>query len=489
MNDLERRLEELFMSDSGARRVERVNVRVSRRGLPAFAFLGAVSLATLALVAALSLARSGRENVPASTPSDAAAVADRNASASVPSSAAPTSSESVLCGEVSQFTSAPTGGGFFVITPRGQTGSRVVIPDGVQVGGLSGYACVKVRQLPQGAPSIAFVSLLAPGTEGYVAEGSASPSAAGSNAPTSVKPDAAHGLITFTNLRTEADATDLQQPPYFARTTFNTFEAAVSPDGKRVAVLAGGETGTSLIWFTTARPNDVTRVLGFAGSGEVAGPIVWAGDNSPSVLFAAYRQTGASPQAPTTYSALRVVDLGTNQVREIARINNGSRVMPVAWRPDRRFAGAIEVVAGAANTYDVVRDGSPDVERTPLGGAGGAVSASRDGLRIAAIVTAAPEVTPVVRWWPSDQPAAARTIASTQNGRPELASFRPGAPDELGVSIAAPCVACQGVPPPGHFEIWNVATGAQRVVNATVGFQMWRADGSAAIQGATLTRE
>ena len=35
-------------------------------------------------------------------------------------------------------------------------------------------------------------------------------------------------------------------------------------------------------------------------------------------------------------------------------------------------------------------------------------------------------------------------------------------------------------------EIWNVATGAQRVVSPTLGFQFWRVDGSAAIDGSNL---
>src|SRR4051794_19101846 len=115
MSDLERRLEDLFMSDSRARRVERVNAPPSRRGrLAPFAFLGAVSLGTLALVVAFTLVRGGRENVPASTPSGAAVVASSSPSTS------PAASESVMCGQITLFSTTPTGGGFFVVTPKGQ---------------------------------------------------------------------------------------------------------------------------------------------------------------------------------------------------------------------------------------------------------------------------------------------------------------------------------------------------------------------------------
>jgi hypothetical protein len=182
-----------------------------------------------------------------------------------------------------------------------------------------------------------------------------------------------------------------------------------------------------------------------------------------------------------------VVDLATKQVREIARITNRASLLPVAWRSDRRIAVALEITAGSAQSYDIAREGTP-LERTVLDGSYGPVTASRDGLRVAAVFSPGPDAgAAFVRWWPMDQLAAMKTMNAPPSTRVEIASFRPGAPDELGVSVGAPCCpAGQGVPPPGHFEIWNVATGQQRVVNATIGFALWRADGSAAILGNTL---
>jgi hypothetical protein len=247
-----------------------------------------------------------------------------------------------------------------------------------------------------------------------------------------------------------------------------------------VAMIRSSQTTQQLITFTTARPNDVTIVVDFSGSGESPGGLVWAGDGSASLLLAVHK---AAPPQPSAYSTLRVVDLATKQVREISRITSGSFFMPIAWRPDRGVAAAVEIAAGAASTYDLVRGGGPAVERTPLGGSGGPIIASRDGLRVAAVITFAPEVPPAVSWWPMDQPGTRNDIATKSNGRVELAAFRPGAPDELGVSVTAPSV---GGPVPPHFELWNVTSGMQRVVTTTVGFEFWRVEGSAAISGTTL---
>lgn len=92
MSDLERQLEELFMSDSRSRRVDQVNVPTPRRGrFGGPAFVGGVAMAALALIVAFSLIRGGPENVPASspTPSGSAGVV---ASPGPSTSAAPSAS-------------------------------------------------------------------------------------------------------------------------------------------------------------------------------------------------------------------------------------------------------------------------------------------------------------------------------------------------------------------------------------------------------------
>src|SRR4051812_21774318 len=150
MSDLERRLEDLYMSDSRARRVQQVNVAPrGRNPFAPLAFVGGIAALTLALIVTLSLLRGG-EPVPASSPSP-------NTSAAAVVSASPSASsglgEQVMCGRVSQFAEATaTEAGRFIITPQGQTGSLVVIPPHTQAAGVTGYVCVKVN-VARAAPS------------------------------------------------------------------------------------------------------------------------------------------------------------------------------------------------------------------------------------------------------------------------------------------------------------------------------------------------
>jgi len=329
---------------------------------------------------------------------------------------------------------------------------------------------------PSGSASAQISPSVAPSASGVT------PTPQVSGATSAIKPDAQHGLITFENIRTEDDPRGLQQPPQFQRSAGAvpfTEGIGVSPSGKQVALVRTSQTTQQLITFSTNKPNDVTIVVDLSGSGELAGGVVWAGDGSATVLLAVHKQSIPGPnQAPTVYSTLRVVDVGTRQVREIARVTNGAYFMPLAWRPDRKIGAALEVAAGAANSYDLVREGTPAPERTPLGVMYGAITASRDGLRIAAVMA------PAVRWWPMDQPSAAKELIADSRGRAEYAAFRPGS-DELGVQVTAPSTA-PGVPPPGHFEIWNTITGKQRGFGPSVGFDRWRVDGSAALSGSFL---
>ena len=295
-----------------------------------------------------------------------------------------------------------------------------------------------------------------------------------------IKPDASHGLITFENIRTEADPTGLQQPSQFSN--LNTGSAAVSPDGTRVAMAIGNDGAQRIVTFTTGRPGDVTTAVVFGGTGEVVRRLVWAGDGQASVLYNAQKETrgqGGGDNLSVDYSAIRSVDLASRLVKEITRVSGRSiSLVPLAWLPGKQMAAAIEILPlGPAGDYVLVRGTA--VERTSMQGGNLAIfSASRDGSRIAAAFS------PGVRWWPVDQPAAAREILADSKGRAEYAAFRPGS-EELGVRVAA-ASASAGVPPPGHFEIWNVSTGKQRVVSPTVGFRLWRVDGSAAIESSQL---
>ena len=302
-----------------------------------------------------------------------------------------------------------------------------------------------------------------------------SPSATPASA---VRPDTQHGLVTFTNIRTEADPRDLQQPPTFARRQVNTFTVAVAPEGKRVAIIRTSQTGQQLISFTTADPNNVTTLLDFSGGGEFATQLVWAGDGSASVLLVAEKHAhaqGGGDNLIREYSALRTVDTATRQVREIARISGANRsLFPLAWLPEKQLVAALEVgPLGRVENYVLVRSGT--LERTDLrtAAAHGVASftASRDGHRIAGAIDSD------IRWWPIDEPNKFRVIPGTAGERLWHIEFRPGM-DELGVQVGP-----DGAP--ARFEIWRLA-GQRRVVNATVGFEHWRVDGTAALVGTSL---
>ncbi|TMC54578.1 MAG: hypothetical protein E6J19_14275, partial [Chloroflexi bacterium] len=72
MNDLERRLEEMFMSDSRGRRVGKVSVP-SRRpsAFRALAYIGGIAVLALALIGTLALVRGQQNNPGASLPAAA----------------------------------------------------------------------------------------------------------------------------------------------------------------------------------------------------------------------------------------------------------------------------------------------------------------------------------------------------------------------------------------------------------------------------------
>ena len=287
-----------------------------------------------------------------------------------------------------------------------------------------------------------------------------------------VRPDALHGLIVATGgLRTEDGDRSLQNPSLFA--TAPTSAYAVSPDGRRVALVRTAQGGQELVTFSTARPNDIAIVHDFSGSGEVAGHLVWAGDGAESVLVQVEKHTraeGGGDNLIVEYSALRAIDVTTHQVREIARVSGqNNSLWPLAWLPGRQgtqLAGALEVrPLGPVGNYILVRNNS--IERTPMSPSPSVASfnASRDGTRVLMF-------TPTfVRWWPFDQPQSAKDLPAQSGELLSRAEFRPGT-DEIGVDRPNPS---------GQFEVWTL-TGQRRVVATRVtGFVHWRVDGTAAI--------
>jgi hypothetical protein len=331
---------------------------------------------------------------------------------------------------------------------------------------------------PQVTPSVASpsASATASGTPAGSATGSGSPSATSSPAASAagVRPDASHGILTRNPaaIRTEADPTALNKTANWN----DGAAAAVSPDGKRVAILRTGETGQAIISFTTAKPDEITYVMDMAGTGEnIVGPPVWAADNSDGLLIGIIKPgapTGIEP--PPAYSALRSVDIKSHRVTEVTRTTNNFVLVPVVWHPGGAVAAAYETGPGGfAINYIVVR--GQQVARTPFGEGvvGGTLSANQDGTRVLAIY-GSPGAS--VHWWPFDR-FDQHTELKPPAGEGAYRAFWRAGRDELVVATGP-----AATPPSANMrvEVWGAQSG-RRVVRDTGGIGVVRVDGTAVL--------
>jgi hypothetical protein len=461
MSDLERRLEDVFMNDSRSRRVTSVDVP-TRRSHPARAvlFIGATAAAVLALAVSINILR----GVPPDTTS--------LASPGVTASATPTLPADVVvrCGQTTQFV-APTATtpGSFVIASAGRE-ERVIVPAGSGIAAAGGYNCVSIK--PASGELVAMIPI---GGAGYVPEPSSSATPAPGGA---ARPDASHGMLTRNPaaIRIEADTTPLNKVSNWDEGA----AAAVSPDGKRVAILRSGQTGQGIITFTTVKPDEITTVLDMAGTGELlVGPPVWAADGSDSLLVGVIKpgaQSGVDP--PPAYSALRSIDMKTHTVTELTRITNNYVLAPVVWHPGGSVAAAYETGAGGfAVNYVVVRGGQ--MTRTSFGGSvvAGSVVANQDGTRVLAIEGTGGGS---VRWWPFDRLDQGTELKPAAGEGVFRAYWRAGR-DEIVVAVDknGPTSTPRS-PSASRLEVWGSQSG-RRVVRDSGGLALVRVDGTAAI--------
>ncbi len=330
---------------------------------------------------------------------------------------------------------------------------------------------------PPASPSTSATASVTPAATGTV---TGSPNATSSPAASAagVRPDASHGMVTRdpAAIRTEADTTALNKTPNWNEGA----AAAVSPDGKRVAILRSGETGQGIITFTSAKPDEITSVMDMAGTGEsIVGPPVWAADNSDSLLVGILKpgvQSGVEP--PPAYSALRSVDIKTHVITELTRTTNNFVLLPVVWHPGGVAAAAYETGPGGfAINYIVVR--GQQVTRTPFGGdvVGATVTANQDGTRVLAIDG---RDGGTVRWWGFDRfdqqtelkPPTGEGVfrAQWRFGRDEIVvATGPNGPTSTPRSVSA-----------RRLEVWGSQNG-RRIVRDTGGLAVLRVDGTAAL--------
>jgi hypothetical protein len=291
----------------------------------------------------------------------------------------------------------------------------------------------------------------------------ASPAAVGA-------PDRSHGFLTRrpSALRSEADARSLVSLP-------ESYTAAVSIDGKRVAMLRTSETGGQLVTFDTNRPQDMTTIVDFAGSGEGAGQIAWAADNSASVLISVHKFRVGGGEA-TEYTTLRAVDLATKNVTEIARFTDGRFLVPLYWDPVTRSAGAYETGPGGFGVdYVSVRGTQATRTNFPFETIASSINADARTGRVLAIVGRDGTAVSTWRYDRFEQRTDLRPAAGEQV---HAALWRPNI-EEVVVSVGPPVATSE---PPMRMEAWSMANAHRQLSGAgTSRLLLVRVDGTAAL--------
>ena len=310
-----------------------------------------------------------------------------------------------------------------------------------------------------------------------VAAGSptASPGASSSGEPTPARPTRAgpaelYGFLTQTPswLRSENDASSRFPMP-------QSYTAAVSIDGKRVAMLRTSQTGSQLVTFQTNQPQQVATVLDFAGTGEGPGAIAWAADNSSSVLISVHK---FRPTESTEYTSLRVVDLATKNVTEIARFTDGRFLVPLYWDPATRTAAAYETGPGGFGVdYVFVRGSTATRTNFPFETIASSIKSDARTGRVLAIVGRDGSAVSTWRLERFNERTDLRPVAGEQV---RVAFWRPNI-EEVVVGVGP---LSTGPNPPTRIEAWT-EVNAHRLMagGGASGLLLVRVDGTAALSG------
>jgi hypothetical protein len=111
---------------------------------------------------------------------------------------------------------------------------------------------------------------------------------------------------------------------------------AISPDGREIAFWDGRE-----LWIAPASaPRSAIRVLSLESEG--ASGVVWSTDGKELLLAVESSRYTPGPGPQPIYTALRIVGRDGSGLRELARIETGQRVRPLAWDPSRGLGAAVE---------------------------------------------------------------------------------------------------------------------------------------------------
>lgn len=117
-------------------------------------------------------------------------------------------------------------------------------------------------------------------------------------------------------------------------TTIGFFD--ISPDGREIAFWDQRE-----LWIAPASaPTSVTKLLTL--SSEHAAGVVWSTDGKELLIAVGSTTSTPGPGPQPIWTALRVVGRDGSGLRELARIETGQTVRPLAWDPSRGMGAAVE---------------------------------------------------------------------------------------------------------------------------------------------------
>lgn len=390
MNDLDRRLEELFSADARGRRVQRVLLRPrGGRVAPFLLSAAVVATAAVALVAGLAYVRRGDEGlVPATSPSPAPSPSavmceDRRQPGDLPLAEAKVGQHVTV--SVDRVSTSPEQGqwriryfvhgsapGAATLGPQiAFTAGPVALSPLIEPGVGPPYTgferfgserqirpCealvmfVSTAPVVSGSYRIALRGLTPPGSSsGAVAEiavdlscrpnaGDCVPAAQALATP-SASPDASllrqDALIVFDGVRTGYGKgfaplvkreTAVTAVGELAPSFFNQAGGVVSPDGRRFAYWAQPQgQPEGLYLLDAASPNTQTRLLTI-GAERPAG-LTWSVDGLGLLFSTTDSNQGTRP----TFASLRTFVIATGETREVLRLGEGVFLGPVAWDP------------------------------------------------------------------------------------------------------------------------------------------------------------
>ena len=156
-----------------------------------------------------------------------------------------------------------------------------------------------------------------------------SPSASPAIAPLALRSDRAWltrpgSAQLETAVRTETDATVIQR--------IDAQSAEVSPDGRMLAYWSPAGVRRVLQLVPTGGGAPVTLLS--LGAGEYGNAVAWSTDGTGLAVRVDSMAFTGGIDPPPSYSSVRLVDIASRQVREIARRPN-ARLTPLAWLRDR----------------------------------------------------------------------------------------------------------------------------------------------------------